>query len=245
MVGFKPTFGLVPIEDCFPLAPSFDHAGPMARDVAGCADAMRPLAGVEPADVGSLGDVAVGVAWLDRADPLVRARVEQAVARFRSQRPVELPPTETTYRVFMREVADVHRDLFAEHADDYGDNVRTKIERCLAVGDAEYSAALAEREAVRAGFEEALEGLDLLVTATVPFVAPPADADELEIRERAISCTYPFNCVGWPALALPCGPAEDGLPASVQIVGRQGADSLVLAVGALLEASLVRGTATA
>ncbi|HKG10845.1 MAG TPA: amidase, partial [Gaiellaceae bacterium] len=36
LVGFKPTFDLVPIEGCFPLAPSFDHAGPMARSVADC-----------------------------------------------------------------------------------------------------------------------------------------------------------------------------------------------------------------
>jgi amidase len=52
--------------------------------------------------------------------------------------------------------------------------------------------------------------------------------------------------LGRPALALPCGPAEDGLPASVQLVGRTDADSLVLAAGALLEtalASLDRGRA--
>jgi Asp-tRNA(Asn)/Glu-tRNA(Gln) amidotransferase A subunit family amidase len=36
VVGFKPSFGLVPIDGCFPLAPSFDHVGPMARDVAEC-----------------------------------------------------------------------------------------------------------------------------------------------------------------------------------------------------------------
>ena len=36
IVGFKPTYGLVSIDGVFPLAPSFDHAGPMARDVAGC-----------------------------------------------------------------------------------------------------------------------------------------------------------------------------------------------------------------
>src|SRR3954464_12659181 len=44
VVGFKPTHGLVPIDGCFPLAPSFDHAGPMARSVAGCAAMMRALA---------------------------------------------------------------------------------------------------------------------------------------------------------------------------------------------------------
>jgi Asp-tRNA(Asn)/Glu-tRNA(Gln) amidotransferase A subunit family amidase len=72
------------------------------------------------------------------------------------------------------------------------------------------------------------------VTPTIPFVAPPADVDELTIRERGISLTFPFDSLGWPALALPCGPAEDGLPASVQLAGPSGADSLVLAAGALL-----------
>jgi Asp-tRNA(Asn)/Glu-tRNA(Gln) amidotransferase A subunit family amidase len=47
-----------------------------------------------------------------------------------------------------------------------------------------------------------------------------------------------MNALGWPALALPCGPAEDGLPASVQLVGRAGTDTLVLAAGAELEARL-------
>src|SRR5919199_230784 len=43
IAGFKPTFGLVPLEGCFPLAPSFDHAGPMARSVAECARLFEAL----------------------------------------------------------------------------------------------------------------------------------------------------------------------------------------------------------
>jgi aspartyl-tRNA(Asn)/glutamyl-tRNA(Gln) amidotransferase subunit A len=49
--------------------------------------------------------------------------------------------------------------------------------------------------------------------------------------------------LGWPALALPAGPAEAGLPASLQLVGRPGDDALVLAAGEALEASLEGGTA--
>jgi aspartyl-tRNA(Asn)/glutamyl-tRNA(Gln) amidotransferase subunit A len=75
VVGFKPTWGLVPLDGCFPLAPSFDHAGPMARDVAGCERMMEALApGFAPVEV-ALDDLRVGVAWTERADPHVRACV--------------------------------------------------------------------------------------------------------------------------------------------------------------------------
>ncbi len=242
VVGFKPTWGLVSLDACFPLAASFDHAGPMARTVEECEAVMRVLApGFEPRRIESLEEVRVGVVWTEHADPLVRARVEEAVARFPDRRPLELPGVEATYTQFMREVADVHRELFAEHADAYGDNVRTKVERCLKVDDADAAGAARRREELKEAYLEATADVDVVLAPTVPMVAPPADVEELTIRERGISLTYPFNCVGWPALALPCGPAEDGLPASLQIVGRPGDDALVLAVAASLE----RGTASA
>ena len=62
--------------------------------------------------------------------------------------------------------------------------------------------------------------------------------DEAEERERLIERTYPVNALGWPALALPCGPAELGLPASVQLVARTGDDALVLGAGRALEQAI-------
>ncbi|HZC13853.1 MAG TPA: amidase, partial [Thermoleophilaceae bacterium] len=79
IVGFKPSHGLVPLEGCLPLAPTFDHAGPMGRDVEACARMLEALApGFERAELGSLQELEVGVAWLERAEPLVRARVQAA-----------------------------------------------------------------------------------------------------------------------------------------------------------------------
>jgi aspartyl-tRNA(Asn)/glutamyl-tRNA(Gln) amidotransferase subunit A len=141
----------------------------------------------------------------------------------------------------MREVADVHRALFPGSEELYGDNVRGKIERALAVGDGEAAAAERERAEYAERFGEAFGELDLVVTATVPFVPPPADIDELELRGAATLLTYPFSSLGWPALALPCGSAEDGLPASVQLAAPSGRDSLVLAAGRLLESLLSPG----
>jgi Asp-tRNA(Asn)/Glu-tRNA(Gln) amidotransferase A subunit family amidase len=237
LVGFKPTYGLVALDGCFPLAPSFDHAGPIAGSVADCADAMAALSpGLAPEDVDPAA-LRVGVAWLEHADPLVRTRVSE-VADNLGARPVELPLPEVG-AVFMHEVADVHRDLFAEHAAEYGDNVRAKIERCLALPDDAYERGLAARAEYRERCDEAMERLDLLVTPTLGFVAPRLPVDDLEIREAAIRLTLPLNALGWPALALPCGPAEDGLPASAQLVGKPGDDAVVLGAGAALESLLL------
>jgi Asp-tRNA(Asn)/Glu-tRNA(Gln) amidotransferase A subunit family amidase len=77
-----------------------------------------------------------------------------------------------------------------------------------------------------------------MLAPTLPFVAPPADVVEVEIRGEMTLLTFPFNVLGWPVLALPCGPAEDGIPASLQVIGRPGADGEVLAAGLALEAVL-------
>jgi Asp-tRNA(Asn)/Glu-tRNA(Gln) amidotransferase A subunit family amidase len=185
-----------------------------------------------------LGEVRVGMAWLERAQPLVRQRVEEAARAFSRRSTVEFPLGKGTVAVFMREAADVHRELYAEQEDLYGDNIRPKIERCLAVTEAEYAHASSEREAFRARALEVLGDLDLLLTPTLAFVAPPADVDEIAAREDFIRFTYPFNALGWPALALPCGAAEDGLPASLQVAGRPGDDALVLAAASAIEAAL-------
>jgi Asp-tRNA(Asn)/Glu-tRNA(Gln) amidotransferase A subunit family amidase len=239
-VGFKPTHGLVSLEGCWPLAPSFDHAGPMARDVATCERMMEVLApGFAPAPAVDLADLRVGIAWLDGADPLVRARVEAAAALFGNVEPVALPPFPAeTYPQFSREAADVHRELFARHRDRYGENVATKLGRAMDVtAEAAQQAALA-REGYRAQMAQLAEPFDLLVTPTLETVAPAAGLGDLVLRERMIKLTYPFNATGAPALALAVGAAEDALPASVQLVGRPGEDAFVLAAGRALEAQL-------
>jgi phosphoenolpyruvate-protein kinase (PTS system EI component) len=109
----------------------------------------------------------------------VRARVAEAAERFPRRRDVDLPFPDGVHELFMHEVADVHRELFAEYADAYGESVRVKIERCLAVSDAEHAQASAERERAR---ERALEpavtrdGTRIEVAANLGDVRSAADA---------------------------------------------------------------------
>jgi aspartyl-tRNA(Asn)/glutamyl-tRNA(Gln) amidotransferase subunit A len=236
VVGFRPTWGLLPAEGVFPLAPSFDTVGPMARSVAGCSELMSAF-GLAETDT-ALADVRAALAWTELADPLVRARVEGAAAHLPHVEHVDFPHPGDLGPAFQAEAADVHRELFAEHADLYGENVRRKLELAFAVSDEAVAASRAEREAYRGRALEALAGFDVVLTPTMPMVAPPIGVGDLALRERMMMVTRPFSATGWPTLALPCGPAEDGLPASLQIAARAGDDALVLAVGEAVERAL-------
>jgi Asp-tRNA(Asn)/Glu-tRNA(Gln) amidotransferase A subunit family amidase len=241
IVGFKPTYGLVSLEGCWPLAPSYDHAGPMARTVDACVEMMRALVdGFEPDARPALGELRVAVAWTGDAEPEVRSRVEEASAHFPQREHVEFPRGSGHIPVFFREIAEVHEPLFSEHADEYGADVAWKLrELCFPVTDAELAEGERAREAFRDEAAAALEEFDLLLTPTQPFVAPTyEEAANDALRSVITRFTNPFNALGWPALALPCGTAEHGLPASIQLVGRPGQDALVLAAGAALEAQV-------
>jgi len=237
IVGFKPTYGLVPIEGCFPLAPSFDHAGPMAGNVGACVRMMEALVPAFEAVEVELADLRIGVAWLDEADPLVHARVEEAAAHFSTPQAVALPvpDREDWGAAFRREALESHAGLFPERAEDYGDDVRASLQGAVDLATSEIEAAFRLRERIRDELPETLGDLDLLLTPTLPVVAPPYGAGTRTVLTRL---TALFNLTGWPALALPCGPAEDGLPASVQLAAPPGRDALVLAAGAALEETL-------
>src|SRR5260370_28262378 len=98
--------------------------------------------GFEAVVVDSLEEREVGSAWLDEADPLIRERVGEAAARFPRSRPVDFAfPDPAENKLFMREVADVHRGLYPEYADDYGEGIRWKLELCPAVSDGEVTTA--------------------------------------------------------------------------------------------------------
>ncbi len=88
---------------------------------------------------------------------------------------------------------------------------------------------------------------DMLVTPTMARTALPADFDAANedvvidgvkcgiTRQGWTSPQYPFNLTGHPAVTLPSGFGDDGLPTGVQVVGRWGAEADILRVGALLE----------
>src|SRR5439155_20130762 len=123
-----------------------------------------------------LADLRVGLAWTDETQPLVRARVQEAAAHFPQCEPIDFPHGQGHVQVFMHEVGEVHRSLFDDHADEYGEDVAWKLrELCFPVTDAELAEAERARATLRDEAEQLLEGFDLLLTPTQAFVAPTYD----------------------------------------------------------------------
>jgi Asp-tRNA(Asn)/Glu-tRNA(Gln) amidotransferase A subunit family amidase len=252
VVGLKPSYGLLPLDGVFPLAPSCDHPGTLTATVAAAADLLAVLAGPEPSDPsrtpGPSGPVTftVGVLVAQLADPSVTPAVRDAV---RSALAVlaaagwriteltapwlgELAAWDDVLAVIVsREAYLVHKDRDTSR---YADGTRALLEFGASVSDTRYAAALARRAELAAAIEASLARVDVLAGPTVGYQAPEQDPpfgagdDNGESR-----FTGPYNLTGHPAVSLPVPAA--GLPAGLQLAGRRGADAALLRVAAAAE----------
>ena len=160
VVGLKPALGAVPVEGVFPLVPSFDTVGPMARTVADCALAHAVLTGT-PVPEPRLRGLRVG---LLTAVPDLAQRLRALGADV--QETVLPTPEGDTWAVFNAEAARSHAATFPSRRDEYGPTIRAKLDGAIRVTDAEYESGLAALHAWRADAGRR-PGVDLLVSPTL------------------------------------------------------------------------------
>ena len=134
VVGFKPSRGSSRSTAASRSLPASTTPGRWAATSRPARACWRRLCRPSSAELDSLDELDVGVAWLDLAEPLVRARVAAAAARFPRRRELAFPLPDGVGAVFMREAAESHRGLFPEQADAYGDE-RARQARALPRGD--------------------------------------------------------------------------------------------------------------
>ena len=257
IVGLKATYGLVSYAGVAPLAPSFDHVGILCRSVAGAAAALAVLAGYDTADPHSvnvnLDDYVAAVRDASRPPRLgLVRRYHEAVAGDEVKRhldavasalsaagaavsDVELPADAEAFRaagdpVMRFEAAAAHRDRFTRHKDAYRPGIRGLVEAGLATSEAEYARALASVRDLRDETARRLKDLDALLLPVAPQTAPRG----IETTGQGIFCA-PASFTGLPAIALPSGVGEGGLPLSVQLVAGPFAEASLLAAAAWTE----------
>ncbi len=234
--GLKTTWGRIPLEGVWPLSPSFDTVGPMARDVAGLVTGMELL---EPGfDVAELGEVRVGRLPVE-ADPAITSGIERAL-RLTGWACDELPvpgwddAAMQAGLLLVVEAWHTDRALVAEDRDDIGEDVRARLELGAAFDDAAVRHAWAVQRELTAALRRAFAEVDFLVTPTLTIFPPPLeDGDDLLVAR----CTLPVNLAGVPALSLPV-PSDGPFPASLQLIGPAGSEERLLSAGAELEAAV-------
>jgi aspartyl-tRNA(Asn)/glutamyl-tRNA(Gln) amidotransferase subunit A len=246
----KPTRGLVSLRGIVPLAPTFDHPGPMAREVRDCEPLLAALAGrSRPEERRSLARYALSPRIAD-LDLDVADGLERALAALPAQR-VEPPPPRARLDV-LAEFFDlvltewlVYHRRFDDRRDDYRFSNRARLEHAeqRAMTAEEYVASQNGRSEDTAAWCDWLveHRLDAIVEPTLPIVAPLrgrgyeepfGDLDDL-------SLTYYWDWTGFPVVSLPSGVGRrSGLPVSVSLIGPPGADWDLLAWGSALQAEL-------
>ena len=253
-VGLKPTYDRVSRAGAFPLSPSLDHTGPLASTVEEAAlalDAMTEASANWRAASSRIGQGINGLKaayardWFaddPQASPaLVRALDEAAstLSLLGAQITlVTLPdyaPYEAAASVILHaEALEEHRALIRDHASAYG---RPTLQ-CLAFGAAidpeDVAKAHEAQTRLMAEMLQAMEGYDLILTATTLTPALPFTAFDDEKAVWTPMRTIAFNLTGQPALSLPAG-FEGGLPLGLQLIARHGDEDLLCAAGHAFE----------
>jgi amidase len=238
LAGLKTTYGRISTDGVYPLSPSLDTVGPIARDIAGLAAAMallEPGFAVGPHPVSRLGRLRPPS---DEADPRIDAAIDAVLARAGIKVvEVDLPEWPVallhTYVICGAEAAHVNAELLADPAskEKLGAEVRGRLEQGSAVSPDQIRQARAYQASWQSEWTALLSSVDAVVLPTVGFFpAPLAEAEQ----HRHTQLTAPVNLAGLPALALPV-PTAHSLPASLQLVGPAGSEEALLAVGAMLE----------
>jgi len=274
VAGLKPTYGRVSKAGGVPLAPSLDHPGFISRDVTDLTIVFSAVAGYDPEDpttsnapLPSWDHINNGLCGLRiglaptlhhpslRADheAIFQSVVDTLPRGGGDLREVQIPAAREirpTFDIIQRaEAYHVHTHVlgaFPVRADEYGIDVRGRLELAAQVSLAQYLEARQMAARIRRQFEIAFAGVDVILT---PIAAggPSSTAQpdvvehlgtEIPFRDLVMDYTVPQNVTGLPSCAVRAGFDQDGIPVGVQVTAPPGREDLALRVARGLEEML-------
>ncbi|MGB7304293.1 MAG: amidase [Burkholderiaceae bacterium] len=270
--GIKPTQTRVSRYGAMGLSFSLDTVGPLARTARDCARLLGVIAGHDPLDGTSsrhpvadyeaacvnpdIKGMRIGVPtnyYYDGADPEVRDRMHDSLKVLADLGAhiidVEVPLhdclSDLANVVMASEAATLHGAWLRERPDDYGPQVKARIENGFAFTATQYLSALQRRPQITAEFiDQVFSRCDVLHTPTLNVVLPTIAETDVgaapgfaSVLGRVTHCSRPVNYLGLPSLAVPAGFTIGQLPASFQLIGRPFDEASLFRVGAAYEAA--------
>jgi aspartyl-tRNA(Asn)/glutamyl-tRNA(Gln) amidotransferase subunit A len=251
VVGLKPTFGAVSTRGVIPLSQSLDHVGTIARTVEDAAIIFQAIA--KETDVvqgwGSASPVRIEdppphklrIAvprkfFCEELDPEVTSAFEQALTVLSTMSDIseinlEVPTDRTLQKA---ESYAYHCEFVRQSPELYQPETLRRIRTGEGISPEDAARCKRELQEARKQIASVFNDVDLLITPTTPTPASviselKANPDLLRPRELALlRNTRPMNVWGLPAISVPCGFTQCGLPIGLQIIGPHGGESEVL-----------------
>lgn len=266
LYGLKPTFGRVPHHPQEGMFATLVSGGPITRTVADAIATLDVMARPDDRDWFALPAPPDG--WLDGldarlkglriayvpvlggigADAEVRAVVDAAVETLRGQGatiaqvPSPVGELKGPFEAYWIGAFARRMRLIPKHRwGDLDPAFRDLAERGMAVTIDQLLDAEAARAALGRAFAAFHRDYDLMLTPTMPHVAPPVETiyhcQAYDRWRDSVPFTLPFNLTGQPASTAPCGLSASGLPIGLQVVGPKYSDRLILEAGLAIEAA--------
>jgi aspartyl-tRNA(Asn)/glutamyl-tRNA(Gln) amidotransferase subunit A len=250
IVGLRPTQDAVPATGVFPLSTTLDMVGPMAASVEDTALLWSVLTG-RPTATPPVTGPRIGVVRSELTEQVVpeqAAALDRALTALKSAGctvgDVPVPEMADCTRLYAHiqgaEARAVHAERVVLAPELFQPEVLDRLDQAAEIRGWEYAAARRDRARLRAEFPDRI-GAEILVLPTVPIGAPPVGARDTELGAGWTNPTFAllalnltWSVLGWPAMSVPV--PGDGLPGSVQLVGRPGTEAHLLAVAAALAA---------
>jgi aspartyl-tRNA(Asn)/glutamyl-tRNA(Gln) amidotransferase subunit A len=252
--GIRPTYGTISTRGAYPFVNSLDTIGPFARTAADLTAAYAALAPAGAAHAGPLTGrrcARLGGYFGDGLLPAARRAVDVVCAALETSAVVELAHArqarEAAFLITAAEAGELHAQRLRRRADEYDPATRDRLIAGALMPASWYVRAQRFRSFFQLEIAAAFASYDLLVAAATPYPAPAIgqrsiviDGVDTEIRPNVGVFTQPITLAGVPVVTVPIVERE-ALPVGVQLIGRPGSESFLLALAEELERLGVAG----
>lgn len=259
LFAYKPSYGAVSLSGVWPLAPSFDHVGLLAKTAQLLLRSVRVLLGSrdERRDLPDRSRIRVGfevspaVLRSEQISAAIERVVQSLAASGYDLIPVELPERdvviETHGIITLAESLHVYQGLTESECAELGAAAIQAQRSARQITAGQVERALCRLEQIKRSFVDIFTRVDVLVVPTLPCAPPRIGEKTVKIGGQGLSVlhamiyeTCGFNVYGAPVMALPCGPLEGSNcpPFSLQIVGARCSDVLHQSICRLMSADL-------
>ncbi len=257
IVGYKPSFGLLPLKGIFPLGYTLDHVGPLAgsvKQVALVAEIMADQPGLFTSDLeGSIDNLKVGVPanfFLEGINKKVKAAYHKALDKLNAEGadliPVKLPSHKLAPSVYLctsgPEAVGVHFHRLIKQGSKLGEDVYNRLLAGLFIPAYLRVKAQRVRHKMFSELSQVFKKIDVLATPTLQITVPQRGQETAKIDGHALNVgrallrnTSPFNLTGVPAITIPFDKDQNGMPFSLQLTAHYGKDRHLLKASHTIE----------